>query len=233
MDIDGPNATTSNIIGTYDYDSYVLTFTEDKVLSSKAPLDGDFCFISADASLSIKKKKSHLSGEFWGLVDEKDTCVRGKINMIGTSYIMKKMATAEKVLKKMGVKDSVVLASSNISSFNKRISTQKISSKQGVSISAVSGKCMLKIWDDGIVDGDMVSVKLNGVLILHEYILQKNAKSIGLTLLKGENTIEIVALNTGDRFPNTAYLSLEDADSKTKLSSNLEKDQTAKIVVVY
>jgi hypothetical protein len=233
MDIDGPNATTSSLTGTYDYKTKLLSFTEDKVLSSKAPLDGDFCFISIAAQMTVKKNKSHLTGDFWGLVDKKDSCVVGEVSMIATAYIMKTMARVEKVVKKTGTKDSTTLANSDLDNFVKSINTQSISSTESVSISAVSDKCLLKIWDDGIEDGDMVNVKLNGILVLHNYTLKKDEKVIGITLQKGENTIELVALNTGDRFPNTAFLSVEDADSKTKLSSNLEKDQTAIIKVVY
>ena len=233
MDIDGPNATTSSLTGTYDYKTKLLSFTEDKVLSSKAPLDGDFCFISVAAKMTVKKNKSHLNGDFWGLVDKKDSCVIGEVNMVATAYIMKTMARVEKVVKKTGTKDSTTLANSDLDIFVKSINTQRISSTESVSISAVSGKCMLKIWDDGIEDGDVVSVKLNGTLVLHNYTLTKGVKTIGLTLSKGENTIEIIAHNTGTRFPNTAYLSVEDEVSKTKLSSNLEKDQTAMIKVVY
>lgn len=233
MDIDGPNATTSSLTGTYDYTTKILSLTEDKVLSSKAPLDGDFCFISLAAKMTVKKNKSHLNGDFWGLVDKKDSCVVGEVSMIATAYIMKTMARVEKVVKKTGTKDSTTLANSDLDNFAKSISTQRISSTESVSINAVSGKCLLKIWDDGIEDGDMVNVKLNGILVLHNYTLKKDEKVIGITLQKGENTIELVALNTGERFPNTAFLSVEDANSKTKLSSNLEKDQTAMIKVIY
>ena len=56
---------------------------------------------------------------------------------------------------------------------------------------------------------------------------------IGLLLSKGENTIEIVAQNTGSRFPNTASLSFEDSTSISMLYSNLENVQSAVIKVVY
>jgi hypothetical protein len=233
MDIDGPNATTSSLTGTYDYKSKLLSFTEDKVLSSKAPLDGDFCFISIKAKMAVKKKKSHLNGDFWGLVDKKDSCVEGQISMVATSYIMNKMNTVAKLVEKSGTTDSTTLANSDLEEFKKSISTQRISSTESVSISATNGKCLLKIWDDGIEDGDIVSVKLNGIIVLYNYTLKKDMKAVGITLTKGENIIEIIAQNTGTRFPNTAYLSVEDTESKTKLSSNLEKDQIAKIVVVY
>lgn len=233
MDLNGPNATTSSISGTYNYKTNILSYAEDKVLSSKAPLDGDFCFISVKAKMMVKMKKSHLKGTFWGLVDKKDSCAIGDINMVATSYVINKMAIIEKVIKKTGTKDSATLANADLESFKTSINTQRISSVESVSVSVNSGKCLLKLWDDGIEDGDMVNVKLNGTLVLHNYTLKKDAKVIGLTLQKGENTIELVALNTGERFPNTAFLSVEDTISKTKLSSNLEKDQTAVIKVVY
>ena len=233
MDIDGPNATTSSIAGKYDYATKELSYSEDKVLSSKAPLDGDFCFISIKAKMAVKKKKSHLNGYFWGLVDKKDSCVEGQISMVATSYIMNKMNTVAKLIEKSGTTDSTTLANSDLEEFKKSISTQRISSTESVSIRATNGKCLLNIWDDGIEDGDIVSVKLNGIIVLYNYTLKKDMKAVGITLTKGENIIEIIAQNTGTRFPNTAYLSVEDTESKTKLSSNLEKDQIAKIVVVY
>ena len=233
MDIDGPNATTASISGQYDYNTKVLNFTETKVLSSKAPLDGDFCFISIKAKMTVKKKKSHLNGDFWGLADKKDSCVIGTVNMVATSYLMKKIATVEKVIKKSGIKDSAILAKADTKELEKSVSILKISSAESVSINVDRDRCLLKIWDDGIVDGDRISIRLNGVVLLYNYVLKKEVKSIGIHLEKGANTLELLAHNTGGRSPNTAYLTIEDSTSKTKLSSNLKKDQTATIIVVY
>ena len=233
MNIDGPDATTSSFDGTYDYKTKILKFTERKVISSKAPLDGDFCFITVSATMSAKKNKSYLNGDFWGLVDEKDSCAIGEVKMVATAYILKSMARVEKAVKLSGTKDSTTLANADLETFNKTLTTQRISSTKSVSVSVSTDRCMLKLWDDGLEDGDIVSVKLNGVLVLHNYVLKKDIKTVGLTLTKGENTVEIIAQNTGSRFPNTAYLSVNDSKSETKLSSNLEKNQTAIIKVIY
>ena len=143
------------------------------------------------------------------------------------------MARVEKAVKLSGTKDSTTLANADLETFNKTLTTQRISSTKSVSVSVSTDRCMLKLWDDGLEDGDIVSVKLNGVLVLHNYVLKKDIKTVGLTLTKGENTVEIIAQNTGSRFPNTAYLSVNDSKSETKLSSNLEKNQTAIIKVIY
>ena len=68
---------------------------------------------------------------------------------------------------------------------------------------------LLKIWDSNRVDGDIISLELNGVNILKEYSLTSIPKAIKIPLITGENIITMIAHNLGDIPPNTAAISVE------------------------
>jgi hypothetical protein len=62
----------------------------------------------------------------------------------------------------------------------------------------------LKLWDDAEMDGDTVSVLLNGRPTLVAHCLQHKALKLRLDLDYGHNTLQVVAHNEGSIAPNTA-----------------------------
>jgi hypothetical protein len=229
MDIDGPNQTSSLLSGSYNIISKMISFKETSIKSSKASLGGTFCFIGGNAVLSVRNKKSQLIGSFWGLIDDKDTCAEGRLSMVATSYIMNKMKKAEKIVRKLGLKDSILLANTDSKVLEKSLNVMKVSKTETANLKWTSEQCILKVWDDDLVDGDIINIKVNGIYVLYNYILAKEAKSINLVLEPGDNLIEIEAVNNGDRIPNTANIVIEEVASITKLVSYLNKGEVAKI----
>ncbi|HWY12456.1 MAG TPA: hypothetical protein VN026_14080, partial [Bacteroidia bacterium] len=85
---------------------------------------------------------------------------------------------------------------------------------------------MAEVWDKGIVDGDRISLYLNGVEILHDYTVGRIKKEIALHLVPGKNFLVMHALNLGRIPPNTAAIELNDGESKPQLiilNSDLKK----------
>lgn len=66
------------------------------------------------------------------------------------------------------------------------------------------------LTDNGsLVDGDTVTVSLNGEVIADNHVLAgPPGTELALTLKSGANTLEIYAVNEGDVSPNTAQLSI-------------------------
>lgn len=62
----------------------------------------------------------------------------------------------------------------------------------------------LRLWDDAEVDGDTVSVLLNGRPVLVAYKLTHDPVKLRLDMRYGTNAIEVVAHNEGRIPPNTA-----------------------------
>ena len=83
----------------------------------------------------------------------------------------------------------------------------------------------LFVWDNGTVDGDYVTLFLNGKRILNNYRVSKRKKVIPITLKKDENILILHAEDLGDIPPNTVAVSVKDGKKLTTLilNSNLKE----------
>lgn len=88
-----------------------------------------------------------------------------------------------------------------------------------------SDNIRIKVWDNGIVDGDILTLFLNGQQILHKYRVNKRKWSIPVDILHGENLLILHADDLGDISPNTVAVAINDGikEQVIVLSSNLRE----------
>lgn len=93
----------------------------------------------------------------------------------------------------------------------------------------------IAVWDHGTIDGDIVSVYVNGRKVVDEVTLDgpDNKFVVNTTLdFNGYNYILLHAHNEGDISPNTASLEINDGTShNASLESNLSTSGVAELVV--
>jgi len=89
----------------------------------------------------------------------------------------------------------------------------------------------IKVWDHEVVDGDIISLNLNGKWILQNFTLEKAPKEIKVTLNPGTNYLVLHAHNLGQYSPNTAAIIVDDGvkENKVILQSNLNASGTIQI----
>src|SRR5690606_13301563 len=75
----------------------------------------------------------------------------------------------------------------------------------------------IKVWDHQKVDGDRISLNLNGRWVLINYTLQKQQKVIEVELNEGTNVFVLHALNLGKYEPNTAAIIIDDGTQENKV----------------
>lgn len=88
--------------------------------------------------------------------------------------------------------------------------------------------------DHGTVDGDLVSVTINDIVVHPRIFLQGEFQGFYLDLVKGFNKIEVKALNQGSVGPNTAQFIMYD-DERQVISSNtwaLATGYVASVIIV-
>ena len=83
----------------------------------------------------------------------------------------------------------------------------------------------IKVWDNGTVDGDIVTLFLNGDRILYKQRVTKRKLGIPVTLTRESNFLILHAEDLGDISPNTVAVSVDDGveEQIIILSSNLEE----------
>lgn len=97
-----------------------------------------------------------------------------------------------------------------------------------------NGNLTIRVWDDKILDGDIVSIYVNDSCVVCNYELKANPKEVKMKFEKGTVCyILLHAHNLGTIPPNTANVSVTDGitQSKIELKSTMYESAVAKIVI--
>jgi hypothetical protein len=89
------------------------------------------------------------------------------------------------------------------------------------------------IWDAQKLDGDTVSLMLNGKFILENYPLQKLPKRIKATLQPQNNSLVLYAHNLGTIPPNTANISILQQGNQKEVSLMSDKKNSQAVIVIH
>lgn len=87
------------------------------------------------------------------------------------------------------------------------LNSREIITKQ--EIKSKEEQIRIRIYDNSMVDGDIISLNWNGEWILRYFKVVKVPKEIILNLKKGENTLVMHAENLGKYPPNTAAIQID------------------------
>ena len=99
-------------------------------------------------------------------------------------------------------------------------------------VSIKSDSLVLALYDNGEIDGDTVSILLNGELILAKQMLKATAikKTIYLPAGADETTLVLYAENLGKYPPNTGLLVIHDGEETYQLRFSADLKQNATVV---
>ncbi|MBI2270803.1 MAG: hypothetical protein HYU69_10680 [Bacteroidetes bacterium] len=93
-------------------------------------------------------------------------------------------------------------------------------------------KVTIRVYDSGTVDGDIVSLNMNGKWILENYQIRKTPYIFTAELQEGTNILVLHAMNLGSIPPNTASILIDEGGKKQhmiSLKSSLSTSGTVEI----
>lgn len=86
-------------------------------------------------------------------------------------------------------------------------------------ITSDSKKVKVSIFDKNRVDGDIVSIYLNGMLVVENFQVSHQKKELYLDLNDGSNVIVMYAINLGKIPPNTTALEINCGAKRSKITT--------------
>ena len=101
------------------------------------------------------------------------------------------------------------------------------------SLTVLNNEVTIQVWDKNRVDGDEISLYLNGEPILENYTVSKTKKTITVKLQPGSNIIVMHALNLGRVPPNTAALNINDGIKKTNITLVSDLHKSGAVEIIY
>lgn len=194
---------------TSSEDEQELHFEESKVVI-RTDDKWKWCIKSGTLKVRQEAHKYVLEGEWSGYIEgftpESGPCASGSI------YLEKPILTET-------FKKQSVAAAKPYEDENKR----KV--KVGQVIEVKNEQLRIRVWDNGTVDGDFVTLFLNGERILHNYRVNKVKRGILVKLNQNDNFLILHAEDLGDISPNTVAVSIDDGEREQRiiLSSNLRE----------
>ncbi|MEN0005076.1 MAG: hypothetical protein AAF798_13075 [Bacteroidota bacterium] len=200
---------THELNWSFDAASQQLTLTEQAILEKS---DGDWrwCIKSGTLKRSQDGLKYTLEGPWQGYLEGSDgstmNCAPGIL------YLEKPILQQEQ--------QSVAYAFEPYEAkLDRKVQVERL-------IEVQSETLRIKIWDNGTVDGDVVTIFLNGEQLVENFKVTKRKRGFPVKInTKGDNYLILHAEDLGDISPNTVAVSIDDGTREQViiLSSNLEE----------
>ena len=232
-DLLGPDETKNIIEGKYDAQTKEFSFKENDIEYTKSMyLQQDFCYINFSGKLKISQKSSFIKGRFKGLFENNEECIDGEIHLIGSEQLYLKLNRIDEKIAKSKRIDSVTKSKVSFVKMLDSLKTNSLKEGENTSVFWNSNKLVLEIWDAGKEDGDIVSIYIDGKLVLDKFMISHKTKRLEVDLPNKLTEIRIEAINIGDIAPNTANIKLFDSNKKIDLFTDLSYRKSTMITVV-
>jgi hypothetical protein len=202
------------------------------------------CDMNMLATLRVSREGSFLAGAFNSLPEYRNTCGSIVFNLRMNADISKKDSVLKAISEykenyqvwKPTEDDTLVAVNIVERKVINYVTEKQFTERENVvanEIEVDSDSLQVSIYDNGEIDGDMISIFYNKQLILNNQKLTHKSIRMELKLdsTKQYNEITMFAENLGLIPPNTALLIVDDGKTKynIRLSSSLEKNATIRI----
>jgi hypothetical protein len=202
------------------------------------------CIMNMQATLRVAQAGSTLSGSFIAQSDYKYTCSDLAFNLKLNADISKKDSVLQAIQEfketyqvwKPAIADTLVAVNVVPRKVVNYVTEKEFTNRENVvqqEIEVNSDSLRIDVYDNGEIDGDVISVFYNKQLILSNQKLTH--RSIHLDVVLDStiqyNEISMFAENLGLIPPNTALMIVNDGKDRyeVRVSSNLEKNATIRI----
>lgn len=233
-DFAGEHRTISSVEGKIDYGNNLISYRETKNLLTKSNYNEEsFCYIHlTNAKINFRNRKSIIEGRFQGKFPNGEPCVAGELKLVGSDFFFKKMDKFNKRISRINKIDSLSKAKLATSIFKESVVNTTLEKEEAIALYVPDANFIfLELWDEELEDGDRIDVFVDDQLVLEDYEIKNQKKTLKLAFNKQQLRITIVANNIGLKAPNTVSLNVKAHQQVHKLRTKLEQDDQAYLLL--
>jgi hypothetical protein len=232
-DFGGAHETKSKLKGSYNPSTRELSFNEYDIVYTKSDvIHDDFCFVHFEPTYFKPGKTKYFKGAFKGLFTDGEECISGELFLNSAENVEKRMdKMTKKIDKSKRVPDSIKQKAKDLK-FLEKLNMNILKTSEVTSVFSKSKTISLAVYDGGQEDGDVISIKVNGIVVLRRYSISKEVKTIEIPLISKKTVIEVIADGVGTITTNTAVIEIHDGVNKIKAMTNLKKNESTQIHVL-
>lgn len=100
-------------------------------------------------------------------------------------------------------------------------------------INSEKRKILIEVWDNGKVDNDTISIKLNEEWLIKNHRIDKEKSTFEVVLKRSRNYLVLLAENIGDIPPNTATMTIKYGNEKKQLELSSDYSKSEAVLINY
>jgi len=232
-DLGGDNETKNKVEGFYNKKTNEFSFSEKNIIYSKSKIvKNDFCYLSYTSKLKLTENQKKIFGKFKSFFKDGKTCLNGQIDLVEFKKAQKRIQKINSKIQNSKLVPKEKKDSIHLDKMLDELTVNKIVKDQVTSVYWDSDELQLEIWDANQEDGDEISITVNDRAILKNYKTLNTKKHLSIKLDTEITSLKITANSVGRVAPNTAKISIKNAEKSIDLVSNLEKNETTTIQVI-
>lgn len=229
-DFAGSHRTESDITGVLNDKKDKISFRELGNITTKSDVEAeDFCYIEMErGDVSLSKKKAMIKGTFTSKYSNGDPCIQGMIMLMSETVFNKRLAKVEKKVKRFAPRSKKektleILADSRASVEE----TLVLKDGEVLTLSAYTDTVTLQVWDDQYIDGDQITILVNGTPLISGHEVRQTMDTFQIALPTNTTTITISADNEGKYPPNSSNVSILHKETEIPVSVRLLEGKRA------
>jgi len=227
-DMGGPHETKSYISGYFDDAANTLNFFESGILYTKSEItQNDFCFVHFDGRLKKMNETQKIQGLFKGLFSDGQECISGELALSNFKKILKRTKKMDKKIDRSIFVSKEKKEKINLVKMMDSLSLNIIKKDEVLSVFTSSDKVNLTLFDAGQEDGDIITVLVNGRIILKDYQVTTQKETLTVTLDSPKTELKVIAVNNGSMGGNTVKIDISDDLNTIETLTNLHAKETA------
>ncbi len=237
-DLQGNDQTKTAIKGFFDKEKRTITFRETKLISTRSKINRDsFCYIRATLKLKKKRGNKLLVGTFTGFRNDRKTiCGKGSMSLLCKTDIIHQIDklgkvgdTLSKILQQLEGKQTELLPVEEIPE-SKSFSLQP-STKQKLECKA--NEALIEVWDNGKIDGDIVTIKHNLNTIYKGLRLTAKKENFTIKLMPNQTeSLLLIADNEGSEPPATARMTCTCGKTVYTIDASSSTGKPVELVII-
>jgi hypothetical protein len=206
--------------GRYNPQTHRLVIIENEVIQADIPGECEPCIKTYDLNYSKNGEQEELNGDWKGTYSNRQlVCPPGQIRL--------KRATHSDFPIDIDQSDTLI-------ALQKTLHLQPRQPTLVKTITLHAADVKIDLYDDGVIDGDSVTVFINNKLLLYHQMLTDRPLTIHLNAFPNmEYELVMYADNLGTIPPNTALLMVTSGDEKYEAFMSSSEQNSATIRFVY
>jgi hypothetical protein len=229
-DIGGKYETKTKIEGTFNRNSGKLSYTEKQLVYTQYNKSvSNLCYLNVSGKLQRKKNKMELMATYTGTYGQNGKqCDKGRLILLSMKDLYEQLSIAKDIIaKSKPSKNAVDTLLQSLNMLNDVEEVKEISHNSVTNYPWESDVVDLEVWDEGVEDNDMISIKINDSIAYQAFSISKKRQPIRLKLRPNVlNTLKITAVNEGDFAPNTVKVMCKDTRKRYLLLSQLNVNES-------